>query len=112
MPLTADLYSSMVGVLPKMAERTTTGVDANNDSPFLRSESLTTRPWNRRVEVAITVSPCSAFSWLPIHRLQPGRSRYRILSYFVRAVVFGAASLNSKPEYFCSTSQSDRKSVV
>ena len=29
---------------------------------FFSSESSTTRPWNRRVEVAITVSPFSAFS--------------------------------------------------
>ena len=34
MPLTAILYSSSVGILPSMADRTTTGVDASNDSPF------------------------------------------------------------------------------
>jgi hypothetical protein len=33
-PFTAVLYSSIVGVLPKMVERTTTGVDESNDSPF------------------------------------------------------------------------------
>ena len=51
---TADLYSAIVGVLPRIADRTTTGVDASNDSPFLSWESSTTRPWNRRVEVART----------------------------------------------------------
>ena len=34
MPSTAVLYSSIVGVLPNIAERTTTGVDASNDSHF------------------------------------------------------------------------------
>src|SRR5690606_41597880 len=96
----------MVGILPKIADKTTTGVDANKDSPFLRSESSTTRPWKRRVEVAITVSPFSAFSWLPIQRLQPGRSKYIIFSYSVRAAPFGAASLNSNPEYLANNSQS------
>ena len=91
---------------PKIAESTTTGVEANKDSPFLPSRSSTTRPWNKRVEVAITVSPFSAFSWLPIHKLQPGRSKYMMFSYSVRAVLFGKASLNSKPEYFCKYSQS------
>ena len=57
------------------AEAILTGVEASKDSPFLSVESATTRPWNRRVEVAITVSPLAAFSWLPMHRLQPGRSR-------------------------------------
>jgi hypothetical protein len=75
MPSTAALYSSSVGVRPRMADSTTTGVEASSDSPFLSSESSTTRPWNRRVEVASTVSPLPAFSWLPMHRLQPGRSR-------------------------------------
>src|SRR5688500_12565722 len=98
---TANLYSSILGIRSKIAERTTTGVDANNDSPFLPSLSSTTRPWNKRVEVAITVSPLAAFSWLPIHKLQPGRSKYMIFSYSVRAVLFGKASLNSNPEYFC-----------
>jgi hypothetical protein len=51
------LYSSILGILPMIAERTTTGVEANRDSPFLRSESSTTLPWKRRVEVAKTVSP-------------------------------------------------------
>ena len=35
-------YSCIVGVLPKIADKTTTGVEANKDS--LRSESATTRP--------------------------------------------------------------------
>ena len=96
----------MVGVLPKMVESTTTGVDESKDSPFLPSESSTTLPWKRRVEVAITVSPLDAFSWLPIHKLQPGRSKYKIFSYPVRATPFGALSSNSNPEYFCKTSQS------
>ena len=61
-PDTELSYSSIVGVLPRIAERTTTGVDASSDSPFFRSESATTRPLKRRVEVAITVSPFSAFS--------------------------------------------------
>lgn len=62
MPFTEAVYSSMLGVRPRMAERTTTGVEARRDSPFLRSESSTTRPWKRRVEVAMTVSPLAAFS--------------------------------------------------
>ncbi len=98
-PSTAVLYSSILGIRPKIADNTTTGVEANRDSPFLRSESSTTLPWKRRVEVAKTVSPFSAFSWLPMQRLQPGRSKYIIFSYCVRASPFGAASLNSKPEY-------------
>ena len=44
MPFTALLYSSIVGVLPSIADNTTTGVDASKDSPFLRSESATTLP--------------------------------------------------------------------
>ena len=43
-PSTAFSYSSKDGILPRIAERTTTGVEANNDSPFFRSESATTRP--------------------------------------------------------------------
>ena len=62
MPLTAILYSSSVGILPSMADRTTTGVEASNDYPFLRSESFTTLPLNNLVDVDITVSPLSAFS--------------------------------------------------
>ncbi|MNY25119.1 hypothetical protein D3C86_1588800 [compost metagenome] len=89
-----------------IAESTTTGVEANKDSPFLRSESSTTLPWKSRVEVAKTVSPFSAFSWLPIQRLQPGRSKYIMFSYSVRAAPFGALSLNSNPEYFSNNSQS------
>ena len=61
-PFTAALYSSIVGVLPNIVERTTTGVDESNDSPFFPSVSPTTLPWKRRVEVAITVSPGAAFS--------------------------------------------------
>mgnify|MGYP001002728044 CR=1 FL=1 len=61
-PITAFVYSSIVGVLPRIAASTTTGVEANNDSPFFRSESATTRPLKRRVEVAITVSPFAAIS--------------------------------------------------
>ena len=106
MPATAALYSSIVGVRPRTEERTTTGVEERRDSPFLRSESSTTRPWKRRVEVAMTVSPLAAFSWLPMQRLQPGRSRYIMFWYSVRAVPFGSVSLNSKPEYFWSMSQS------
>src|SRR5690606_597907 len=105
-PSTADLYSSMLGILPKIADNTTTGVEANKDSPFLLSLSSTTRPWNKRVEVDITVSPLRAFSWLPIQRLHPGRSKYITFSYSVRAVDFGNKSLNSNPEYFCRVSQS------
>ena len=52
----------MVGVLPKTVDKTTTGVDDNKDSPFFSPEYLTTLHWNNRVEVAITVSPASAFS--------------------------------------------------
>ena len=59
---TADLYSSKVGVLPKIADRTTTGVEASKDSPFLFSESSTTLPLNNLVDVASTVSPLAAFS--------------------------------------------------
>jgi hypothetical protein len=33
-PFTAALYSSIVGVLPKIVDNTTTGVDESNDSPF------------------------------------------------------------------------------
>ena len=61
---------------------------------------------NRRVEVANTVSPLAAFSWLPMQRLQPGRSKYRMGSYSVRALCLGALSSNSKPAYFCRISQS------
>ena len=43
-PSTAVLYSSIVGVLPNIAERTTTGVDARSDSPFFSDESSTTLP--------------------------------------------------------------------
>ena len=38
------LYSSIDGVLPRTEDSTTTGVEANKDSPFLSSESATTRP--------------------------------------------------------------------
>ena len=55
MPSTADLYSSIVGKRPSMVDSTTSGVDPNSDSPFFSAVSATTRPWNRRVEVAITV---------------------------------------------------------
>ena len=34
MPSTAASYSSMVGIRPRTAERTTTGVEASSDSPF------------------------------------------------------------------------------
>jgi len=34
MPSTAAVYSAMLGVRPRMVERTTTGVDASRDSPF------------------------------------------------------------------------------
>ncbi len=61
-PSTAILYSSIVGVIPNIAERTTTGVDANNDYPFFSSVSSTTLPLNNLVEVAKTVSPFAAFS--------------------------------------------------
>jgi hypothetical protein len=43
MPSTADLYSSMLGVRPRIVESTTTGVEANRDSPFLSVASATTR---------------------------------------------------------------------
>ena len=33
-PSTAASYSSIVGVLPKIVDKTTTGVDDNKDSPF------------------------------------------------------------------------------
>ena len=33
-PFIAFLYSSIEGVLPRTEERTTTGVEANKDSPF------------------------------------------------------------------------------
>jgi hypothetical protein len=49
MPSTAFLYSSRVGVRPKMLDKTTTGVEASNDSPFFSSVSSTTRTWNKRV---------------------------------------------------------------
>ena len=61
MPSTAASYSSIVGVLPKTVDNTTTGVEDNKDSPFF-SPILHNTPWNKRVEVAITVSPGSAFS--------------------------------------------------
>ena len=44
--LVADSYSDRLGILPKIAERTTTGVDARRDSPFFLSASATTRPLN------------------------------------------------------------------
>src|SRR5690606_41572726 len=77
-PSTACLYSSIVGIRPKIADNTTTGVEANKDSPFLSALSSTTRPWNKRVEVAKTVSPFSRseerrvgkecrFRWAPYH---------------------------------------------
>jgi hypothetical protein len=43
---------------------TTTGVDESKDSPFSLQIFLTL-PWKRRVEVAITVSPFSAFLGYP-----------------------------------------------
>ena len=61
-PSTAASYSSNLGVRPRSVDITTTGVEDNNDSPFFSFESFTTLPWNNRVEVAITVSPGSAFS--------------------------------------------------
>ena len=33
-PSTAVLYSSILGIRPKIADNTTTGVEANRDSPF------------------------------------------------------------------------------
>src|SRR5690606_15879197 len=89
-----------------MVDRTTIGVEPSRDSPFFSALSSTTRPWNRRVEVARTVSPGSASSWLPMHRLQPGRSRYSWFSYLVRAASFGLLSSKMKPAYFARTSQS------
>ena len=61
-PSTASIYSSIFGVLPRTAERTTTGVEESKDSPFFLLESSTTLPWKSRVDVAITVSPLAAFS--------------------------------------------------
>ena len=61
-PSTAASYSAIVGILPKSEDSTTTGVEDNKDSPFFSPESLTTLPENKRVEVAMTVSPGSAFS--------------------------------------------------
>ena len=54
-PSTASLYSSMVGVRPRMADSTTTGVEASNDSPFFSSESSTTRPKGEHEETASRV---------------------------------------------------------
>ena len=61
-PFVAFLYSSIVGILPKIVDNTTTGVEDRRDSPFFSSESSTTLPLNNLVDVAITVSPLSAFS--------------------------------------------------
>ena len=61
-PSTAVLYSSIVGVLPNIAERTTTGADARSDSPFFSDGSYTTLPCNNLVDVASTVSTLAAFS--------------------------------------------------
>src|SRR5690606_31437908 len=105
-PSTAALYSSRVGKRPRIVDRTTIGVEPSRDSPFFSALSSTTRPWNRRVEVASTVSPGSAFSWLLMHRLQPGRSRYSWFSYLVRAASFGLLSSKMKPAYFARMSQS------
>ena len=63
MPWTDVLYSSIVGVRPSIADKTTIGVEANKDSPFFSDESSTTRPLKRRVDVANTVSPFDAFSY-------------------------------------------------
>ena len=60
--LIATLYSSILGVLPRIADKTTTGVELSKDSPFFHSESYTTLPLNNLVYVDITVSPFSAFS--------------------------------------------------
>ena len=60
-PLIASVYSFKLGVLPKIADNTTTGVDARRDSPFFLFESATTLPLNNLVAVAKTVSPFSAF---------------------------------------------------
>ena len=105
-PSTASIYSSIFGVLPRTAERTTTGVEESKDSPFFLLESSTTLPWKSLVDVAITVSPLAAFSWLPMHKLHPGLSKYIIFSYSVLALDFGFESLNSNPEYFCNILQS------
>jgi len=56
------VYSSSDGVLPSIADKTTTGVEASKDSPFFSLESSTTRPLKSLVEVAKTVSPLDAFS--------------------------------------------------
>ena len=61
-PSTAVLYSSIVGVLPRIADSTTTGVEASKDSPFFSGVSSTTLPLKSRVDVARTVSPFAAFS--------------------------------------------------
>ena len=105
-PSTASIYSSIFGILPRTAERTTTGVEESKDSPFFLFESSTTLPWKSLVDVAITVSPFAAFSWLPMHKLHPGLSKYIIFSYSVLALDFGFESLNSNPEYFCNILQS------
>ena len=72
----------MEGVLPNIADRTTTGVDARSDSPFFRLESATTRPLNNRVEVAITVSPFPLFLGYPYKdysQVSQDTSYFRIL---------------------------------
>ena len=61
-PSTAVVYSSSDGVLPSIADKTTTGVEASNDSPYFSLESSTTLPLKSLVEVAKTVSPLDAFS--------------------------------------------------
>ena len=57
-PSTAVLYSSIVGVLPRTADNTTTG--ASKDSPF--SLDILDTLLKYRVDVASTVSPFAAFS--------------------------------------------------
>ena len=60
-PLIADLYSSKFGILPRIEDSTTTGVELSNDSPFFPYlESLTTLPLNNLVDVDI-VSPFCLF---------------------------------------------------
>ena len=92
----------------EIADNTTAGVEANRDSPAFSGASSTTRPLNRRVDVARTVSPLAApFPGYPCHRLQRAFKVECVFRIRVRAVVFLARHrrIQTLP-YFCNTSQS------
>ena len=88
-PLTAALYSSIVGVLPNTVERTTTGVDASKDSPFFSPESFTTLPWNK--ESIETTDIPTAKSKLEKDHYGLEKAKQRILEFL--------AVRQLKPEY-------------